>query len=182
MQRRRWINGALAATLFLTLKAPGLIFRSKGHSLYFKAASFFLLIVQCLSAFSTTLASALLCSILYTTRYKYAESGSLAYMAIFLVFVISHHRTVFRAWFFHLVTLMNALLAAVIMVTVLINFVEVDYLVIVPVAVVLLFPFLLAWSHSIDVFVLMLQNFVPFILFQMTFALFFNGYSISRLW
>jgi chitin synthase len=191
-QRRRWTNGALAGYIYLCFMNPGIIWKSK-HTIYFKIINYFLMLVQFCNFMFTSLSPGIFIALsarsikelnMFTGSFQdicsYVISG--VYFALLLSFVIIHYRNKFIGWSYKMMMYINTLM----FLFVLASFIKIIFLgevaIITFLCISLFTPFLLALFHSLDVFIMMMVNFLPFLLFLPTFIPLFVTYAYTRTW
>lgn len=191
-QRRRWTNGALAGYIYLVFMNPKLIWCS-AHSFMFKLINYILLLFQFINFMFTSISPGIFIA-LSARSFKelniipskvndyssYVISG--VYFLILLTYVFIHFQRKFVEWFYNIVLYFNSFM----FLFVLASFIKIIFLgdikILLFISFSLLTPFILAILHSIDVFIMMLVNFLPFLLFLPTFIPWFVIYSYTRTW
>ena len=200
-QRRRWINGTIAGYIWL-LNHLSLVWNS--HLMFSQKLLFvWLIFSQIMMYVVMTLGVAI---ITIGMRFILVSTFMLddvltaivifLYLGMYVGFVLLHcfppvegqtPRPKLHETYFHVVSVVNALFAALLLITLIIEFGKGMVAMDLPVNSILiliniLLPFVLALAHSTTSFWLMVKTCIPFFLFLPTFTVYFSTYAFSRLW
>eukprot|EP00122_Pirum_gemmata_P007316 Pgem_evm2s6713 len=192
-QRRRWTNGTFSCYLYLLFLHPGLIFCAPRHSILFKVSIFIQLLIQTIMYCITAVAPAIFISLVHTSVLNLGVGGSTydtyigwgvlgIYFILYTSFVLGHYFIKFIEPLYNVVLAWNTVMFFFILAMTMTTFINLNYVAMGLIAATIGFPFLLAILHSLDVFMMMVFNFLPFFLFLPTFVPWFMAYSLSRTW
>ena len=194
-QRRRWINGTVAGYIWL-LSNIGLLWNSKLYKiekLFLTMLVFAQMMMFVVMAIGVSIMTVGIRFILVTTfklgePYVFVLTGM--YFAMYCGFVWLHcfpttdkNKPKLHVMYFDMVTLVNAIFAALLFVTLFIELFKFK----ISLNTIIVFlnmglPFILAGMHSLTSLRLMLKSFIPFMLMLPTFTIYFSTYAFSRLW
>lgn len=207
-QRRRWINGTVAGYIWL-LSNINLLWTCKLRLweklaltfLFFSQMMMFVVLSMGAMILTIGLRFVLISGFALDDTYILVLIGG--YIAMYVVFVMIHFRPPKEGQvkpklyvaYFDIVTVVNALISAMIFVALVYELSKIRLNTIVELAefklqslnvliilLNILLPFILAIMHSWTSFFLMLKTFIPFVLLLPTFTVYFSTYAFSRLW
>jgi len=190
-QRRRWTNGTFACYIHLLFLNPWIIFGSN-HTFYFKIMVYIQLLIQAFLYIITAVSPSIFISLVFfslqtlniggdmNNYISYAVTGT--YITIYLGYTIGHYFIKFMRPFFNFLLMWNTIMFMFVIGMSITTFININIVSVIVLSLTLFFPFFLAILHSIDVFFMMIFNFIPFFFFLPTFIPWFNAYSYSRTW
>jgi Chitin synthase len=208
-QRRRWINGTIAAYIWF-MSNLGMVFGSRS-SFFTKISAVFLTACQIMMYIIAGLGPAIIGSntyyailILFSNNSTYAYIGTWTYMAIYLLFAYFHsiqptkeNPTPLRLhqWLFDMITIINGIIAYILLVTLGYQaFWEIKSVIQSPsylssfsmsftiIAIDMILPLVLAVLNDRHSAGEILRYFFPYLFLLPTFTAYFATYSYSRLW
>eukprot|EP00122_Pirum_gemmata_P006001 Pgem_evm1s5485 len=191
-QRRRWTNGTFACYIYLLFMVPGLIFRAPKHNIFFKIVIYSQILIQCLLYIISAAAPAVFITLCYYSVLQVNFAGALSqwlaygvlgiYGVLYITFCFGHYFYKFIHSMYNIILGWNTVMFFFVLAMTLTTFINQSTLVIAVMCMSMFFPFALALLHSLDVFFMMMFNFLPFFLFLPTFVPWFMAYSLSRTW
>eukprot|EP00122_Pirum_gemmata_P017400 Pgem_evm1s16291 len=191
-QRRRWTNGTFCCYIYLLFMVPGIIWNAPKHSPFFKLAIYIQIFFQAALYVITALAPGIFITLCYYSVInlglfgddsKHIGYGVLAiYGVLYTTFCIGHYFIKFLGNLYNLILGWNTFMYIVVLGVIFTTFLNQSAAAIALVVLSLFFPFILAFLHSWDVFIMMAFHFLPFFLFLPTFIPWFMAYSFSRTW
>jgi cellulose synthase/poly-beta-1,6-N-acetylglucosamine synthase-like glycosyltransferase len=190
-QRRRWTNGTFYCYFYLLFMEPKLLYKASKHSKKFRIVIYIQILVQwllyCITSvspgiFATLLYFGILDSIDSQEAELIAKSFLALYAFLYNCFCITHFFVKYVSWLYNSVLFLNTLLFFYVLLVNLTALTEISLIAIGIFLSSLIFPLLLALLHDLEVFMLMLFNFIPFFFFLPTFVPWFSSYSLARTW
>ena len=189
-QRRRWTNGAFAGYIYLLFSENNIIENSK-HSKLFKTSSWLLLSMQLLMFIFTVISPALFMAMTTNTIKDlnfFGDTTSIVSYAVliancftYLVYNVTHYNIKFSKPIFTLMMSANTLSMIWVILGVLIGILRGDVLISIVIGFVIFVPMFLALIHDAKVLLLIITNFVPYMLLLPTFVFSFPSYAYMRI-